>query len=469
MKYLILIVVLVGMMIMGCVADPAEETDIQEEPQEDTQVCIPNITQECLCLGGANGVQTCSSDGSGWGLCACLDAQNDFLTDTFSDISDDTSVEQDTEDSDPEFSEIVEDPEQEGDTPIYDTVDTTDSLETADTTIADSTDTTESEACVPNCSGLECGPDPVCSHLCGNCLNDMNCENGRCVEESCVSNCTGIVCGPDPVCQNSCGQCPDAQICDSGQCSYSPCVPDCGRHECGLDPVCGEICGACQDGSSCEDGECIVEQCVPNCDGIECGPDPRCGESCGSCPEDEICRDSVCVQDYCGPRGWECEGDILIACDIDSGEIMEINCRDWFASVGDATCEYINGHPMGADCAISEGDPCRVNVGEGDQAIFLFCQGNRSGCLRTGQGYECVADVEACDENTDRTCLENIALINCHVPQPVLIDCGVVGGNCSNGVCIDIPVGSACSVGIMECDPGLTCVGETSTQDGTCE
>ncbi len=35
-----------------------------------TQVCSPGETQACACAGGASGVQTCNSSGSGWGVCA---------------------------------------------------------------------------------------------------------------------------------------------------------------------------------------------------------------------------------------------------------------------------------------------------------------------------------------------------------------------------------------------------------------
>ncbi len=47
--------------------------------------------------------------------------------------------------------------------------------------------------CIPNCTGLDCGPDPVCAMSCGSCTTGQSCLNGRCVggsasacDETCV-------------------------------------------------------------------------------------------------------------------------------------------------------------------------------------------------------------------------------------------------------------------------------------------
>lgn len=43
-------------------------------------ICAPGTTQSCICPGGASGVQTCNSAGSGWDACVC--SSPDTSTDT---------------------------------------------------------------------------------------------------------------------------------------------------------------------------------------------------------------------------------------------------------------------------------------------------------------------------------------------------------------------------------------------------
>ena len=50
--------------------------------------------------------------------------------------------------------------------------------------------------CVADCTGLDCGPDPICGTECGPCEGALICEDGACVE--CQPDCTGLDCGPRP-------------------------------------------------------------------------------------------------------------------------------------------------------------------------------------------------------------------------------------------------------------------------------
>lgn len=72
--------------------------------------------------------------------------------------------------------------------------------------------------CNPDCSGLECGPDPVCGESCGGCGAGESCQAGQCVEGPCEPNCSGLECGPDPVCGESCGTCGAGEVCQAGGC-----------------------------------------------------------------------------------------------------------------------------------------------------------------------------------------------------------------------------------------------------------
>jgi len=164
---------------------------------------------------------------------------------------------------------------------------------------------------VKDCTGRECGPDPVCGESCGTCTGSDTCDaNGQCVS-SCTPSCAGRECGWDPICGTmNCGSCPAGESCNvQGQCE---CNPSCAGRECGWDPNCGTMnCGDCPAGESCnEQGRCVAD-CVPDCTGRECGLDPVCGtQSCGNCTSGETCNAqgqcvSSCTPDctnrICGP------------------------------------------------------------------------------------------------------------------------------------------------------------------------
>ena len=83
-------------------------------------------------------------------------------------------------------------------------------------------------ACLPDCGGRECGPDPVCEQSCGECKGGRMCAQGACICQSHVSwDChDGNVWWFD-----SCGA-PEEKIadcqqdCQDGMCTS--CTPDCG-------------------------------------------------------------------------------------------------------------------------------------------------------------------------------------------------------------------------------------------------
>jgi len=74
------------------------------------------------------------------------------------------------------------------------------------------------QACVPNCSDLECGPDPVCGVSCGTCGN-MTCQAGQCVPTSCYPNCGDMVTVPAGAFWMGCNVAVDTQ-CGSDESPY---------------------------------------------------------------------------------------------------------------------------------------------------------------------------------------------------------------------------------------------------------
>ena len=165
------------------------------------------------------------------------------------------------------------------------------------------------EVCVPECGGLECGPDPQCGESCGEC-GAKDCQEGQCLAQPCEPDCAGRECGDDR-CEGSCGDCAEGFLCDASQCVEEPCVPKChgGAKKCGNDG-CGGNCGECDEGSVCEAFKCVEIPCEPDCTDKECGDD-GCGGSCGECAEGEECEDGACAEGPCEPdcSGNECGDD----------------------------------------------------------------------------------------------------------------------------------------------------------------
>ncbi len=82
--------------------------------------------------------------------------------------------------------------------------------------------------CQSQCDGKKCGEDG-CGGACGTCAETETCQGGLCVPNApdCPADkdCTGLQCGPDPVCGESCGECTPPKACQDGQCSGCQPVP----------------------------------------------------------------------------------------------------------------------------------------------------------------------------------------------------------------------------------------------------
>ncbi len=152
--------------------------------------------------------------------------------------------------------------------------------------------------CVPNCAGLECGPNG-CGGLCGSCPNGETCQAGSCQPGRCVADCTNKECGSNG-CGGLCGSCPADEHCNAAfQCEAGTCTPDCTNRECG-DNGCGGTCGTCAADERCNaGGQCQPGGCEPNCAGRACGSD-GCSGACGTCGSGERCVDGQCVAGTCG-------------------------------------------------------------------------------------------------------------------------------------------------------------------------
>lgn len=151
----------------------------------------------------------------------------------------------------------------------------------------------DTEACVPACSGKQCGTDG-CGGKCGTCSGTKPVCNAsfQCVS-SCTPACSGKECGNDG-CGGKCGTCSGTKpVCNSSNLCVASCTPKCTGKVCGSDG-CGGKCGTCPTGKTCSTDQksCTAPACVPACSGRQCGPD-GCGATCGTCASGSVCNDGT--------------------------------------------------------------------------------------------------------------------------------------------------------------------------------
>ncbi len=227
--------------------------------------------------------------------------------------------------------------------------------------------------CVNECShefATRCYGNVVqtCTEQANGCLyweDSMNCSDysqfcddssgiAQCV--GCVPNCTGRECGPDPVCGESCGTCGGVtEVCreDTGLCDDV-----CDGRECGT--VEGISCGTCEGATEvCREETGICEDV---CLGINCGMVE--GISCGTCPEGDECLNGQCYTPVCDgemcpvPAGtfWMgCNEEVDYFCDedeypyhevyLDAFEVdmFEVTQAEYFTCFLDGVCQ-LPGH-----------------------------------------------------------------------------------------------------------------------------
>jgi len=175
--------------------------------------------------------------------------------------------------------------------------------------------------CEPDCTGRQCGPDPVCGTSCGTCMGATEIcrwETGVCEDVCEGRDCgtvEGIYCG---ACEGSTEVClPATGLCEDV----------CANHECGK--VAGISCGDCQGATEvCREQDGVCEDV---CQWRECGV--AAGIDCGTCPGDEICITGQCFVPVCEdgmcrvPAGtfWMgCNEDVDLFCEADEYPYHEV-------------------------------------------------------------------------------------------------------------------------------------------------
>ena len=63
------LVLVVPLWVASCTSVPTEEFDLSGPKPDGGGRCTPGETQDCICLGGGQGIQTCRASGSSFGSC----------------------------------------------------------------------------------------------------------------------------------------------------------------------------------------------------------------------------------------------------------------------------------------------------------------------------------------------------------------------------------------------------------------
>ncbi len=348
-------------------------------------------------------------------------------------------------------------------------------------------------ACVPSCTGLECGDDG-CGGLCGTCVDPSKpaCKNGIC--QACTPDCDGKDCGDDG-CGGSCGTCGSDQLCKVGMCQFptaeESCLGNCGGFAssgCACTADCGKTESCCIDVGVCG--------CIPDCSGKTCGDD-GCGGACGFCGDGTSCLGGSCAMtggcetSFCNGHGTCAAADVQCTCASGYAGVTCNQCASGL--VGYPKCVA----PCTDVAQCDDKDGCTLDICAENQVCIhpvITCNdGNActddvcdpvAGCVQTPNAAVICEDGNACttgDICDAGTCVGGSAA-NCDDGNACSDDaCEAPGGcvhtdhdgGCDDGdVCstVDVCVNQTCTAaGSVSCDDGNACTNDLcNAKSGAC-
>ena len=289
-------------------------------------------------------------------------------------------------------------------------------------------DAGDCDPCEPNCTGMECGLDPICNYPCGSCDESDYCLDGVCMECSCEL----AECGTGP-CGEDCGLCPEGTGCVDNICEPMTCEGACGDMApmgCWCDDLCFGYGDCCEDICDfCEAEHPDECSCVPDCEGKECGSDGcwgNCGLCEGTCVEGMCFDDLGCVvEETPGCNGCGCE-DCVCAIDPSCCE------TEWDEQCVQECLSQCGG--CGSMLACGDG-VCTPDGGENCMACPEDC-----GCpdsltctwINEESGFQCFPDL--CGSGVVETrCCDGNVLFNCDIgvgADTLIEDCSLGGYIC---------------------------------------
>jgi outer membrane protein assembly factor BamB len=270
----------------------------------------------------------------------------------------------------------------------------------------------ECQGCTPDCSGRDCGPDPVCGEDCGPCASGEVCDSaGQCI----TAGCTLDVYEPDNDSTNAkLLQLDSAQthtICpvgdedwmmfvavvftrvtletsgssgDTRMWLYDSSLTELEYDDDGganyfslieIDLAPGQYfikIDEYSDNDEIESYTLSADACLPNCAAVQCGPDPVCGAWCGGCPAGEVCTNQgTCVSGREEDWSYQTGGYVLSSPAVGSDGTVYVGSHDYklyaFNPSGTVKWTYATGGAIYSSPAL--GSDGTVYIGSDDYKV----------------------------------------------------------------------------------------------------
>ncbi len=297
------------------------------------------------------------------------------------------------------------------------------------------------EACVPQCSGKECGEDG-CGKDCGTCT---------------VGSCAGLKWTPVATCPA--GTCIPGQVqdCDDGNpCTVDTCDPNAGCSRRNVDTGTTCVAGACVDVLWTKPITCIAGQCIGGGGSLQCVDGNDCTDDtcspalgCAFPSNSKACDDSdpCTIGDTC--QSGDCRGTGPLDCDDQNACTLDSCVK----AVG---CKH---------------DP----VNEGKVCSSGFCAALDWTKPSTCAGGQCIAQAgQSCDDQmtcTTDSCDPTIGCVNAVQQGKCLIE-GMCHSeaqtNAANACQVCTPATNRTAWSAKSCDDGKTCTTNTCSASTGC-
>lgn len=306
----------------------------------------------------------------------------------------------------------------------------------------------EEVACVPACSGKDCGPDG-CGDFCGECTGTKLCNGeGKCVAPE--DPCADKECGPDGK-GGSCGECGYPTTCNAeGQCTATKenlsckeilfCYNDCEAN----DDACLDECyeAGTETAKAIEDA---LETCLA-------------ANGFAECKSDVTCQDKI-IADYCQDEYDACLPPGTLTCEEINGCVDNCPEETFTACATDCITDgtVIGQEQYGTfvDCAIANGfNDCTTGTCQFD-VIEQSCSEEYDICLQATKNckdlWDCMQNCDSDDTVCQDICQDGVE-VKAGVKYMAYINCLI--DNCGNPPtqeCLKAAQDGACKATYTDC------------------